>query len=667
MSKKLQKSLQDYLSKIKSTSPNIQFPSKSVSSSKKWILKGCRHPRTLSFAVTPTRNHVHQGTNDDNNDDAATLADVDRFLFENFRSLYIEEDDEVNEKRCLQVRSEEDHEGDHHLVRSSGRCISKRMTVNEKRCLQVRSEEDHEGDHHLVRSSGGFLLHSPRFMDRPSYLFGPNRFFVSTGSSNSLVGKAGSNAGTNTTMSISENMGSTSTSSASTNNATASDDCNSNVGVEGDGVTGRNECIAVLTYSPSPYDDFRRSMQEIVEARLKHHSEIDWDFMEELVFCYLNLNDNKSHKFILSAFVDLVVDLRQKDMKIPVNTRHFKANNVQDHSKSRRTRRHVSSLNLVAALHLRHVSVIPRHHATLISFAKDPEAFFSSAPPSPSSAAVFFIHLYISQIHLRFSQSSCIETDVNMQYVKGIVDLAGVENGAHESGDKPMQTETDSKVEAPKKVKKTNVPVAELVYGAMLPADVQKAVEEFEMTLQDRVMEETKDKKNAIEAYVYDMRNKKEEFAAKLQETEDCLYEDGEDETKGVYVAKLEELNKGILLKSVTKNMLRRGTVLDQLTYCINSYREAAMSTELRKNDEALDRFCRPIMTKAKLVQPATPETPPATPSQGSEAQPQGADGTEANRNMNPCESTAASNGEAPPTSAEPMETDKSETTSSAA
>ncbi|XP_039052707.1 transcription repressor OFP14-like [Hibiscus syriacus] len=374
MSKKLQKSLQDYLSKIKSTSPNIQFPSKSVSSSKKWILKGCRHPRTLSFAVTPTRNHVHQGTNDDNNDDAATLADVDRFLFENFRSLYIEEDDEVNEKRCL----------------------------------QVRSEEDHEGDHHLVRSSGGFLLQSPRFMDRPSYLFGPNRFFVSTGSSNSLVGKAGSNAGTNTTMSISENMGSTSTSSASTNNATASDDCNSNVGVEGDGVTGRNECIAVLTYSPSPYDDFRRSMQEIVEARLKHHSEIDWDFMEELVFCYLNLNDNKSHKFILSAFVDLVVDLRQKDMKIPVNTRHFKANNVQDHSKSRRTRRHVSSLNLVAALHLRHVSVIPRHHATLISFAKDPEAFFSSAPPSPSSAAVFFIHLYISQIHLRFSQSSCI-------------------------------------------------------------------------------------------------------------------------------------------------------------------------------------------------------------------------------------------------------------------
>jgi len=48
-----------------------------------------------------------------------------------------------------------------------------------------------------------------------------------------------------------------------------------------------------------------------------------------------------------------------------------------------------------------------------------------------------------------------------------------------------------------------------LVYGALAAADLQKAVErEYEMSLQDRVMEETKEKKNAVEAYVYDMRNK---------------------------------------------------------------------------------------------------------------------------------------------------------------
>ncbi|PWA92492.1 heat shock 70 kDa protein 14 [Artemisia annua] len=78
-----------------------------------------------------------------------------------------------------------------------------------------------------------------------------------------------------------------------------------------------------------------------------------------------------------------------------------------------------------------------------------------------------------------------------------------------------------------KKVKKSNVPVSKLVYGAMLHVDVQKAVEkEFEMSLQCRILEESKDKKYVGEAYVYDMRNsfltdpKRGVFFAKLQKTE---------------------------------------------------------------------------------------------------------------------------------------------------
>lgn len=38
--------------------------------------------------------------------------------------------------------------------------------------------------------------------------------------------------------------------------------------------------------------------------------------------------------------------------------------------------------------------------------------------------------------------------------------------------------------------------------------------------------------------------SERDELSAKLQEVEDWLYEDGEDETKGVYIAKLEELKK---------------------------------------------------------------------------------------------------------------------------
>ncbi|KAL3631864.1 hypothetical protein CASFOL_024848 [Castilleja foliolosa] len=306
------------------------------------------------------------------------------------------------------------------------------------------------------------------------------------------------------------------------------------------------------------------------------------------------------------------------------------------------------------------------------------------------------------------------ETDVNMQDAK--TDAPGAENGVPGSGDKTAPMETDAKIEASKKkVKKTNVPVSEIIYGGMAAADVQKAVEkEFEMALQDRVMEETKDKKNAVEAYVYDMRNKlhdkyqefvveaeRDAFISRLQEVEDWLYEDGEDETKGVYVAKLDELKKqGDPIEERYKEHTERGTVVDQLIYCINSYREAAMSSDpkfehidladkqkvlnecveaeawirekkqhqdtlpkyatpvllfadVRKKAETLDRFCRPVMMKPKPAKPATPEAS----SPASESHSQGA----GNASPGPNANTAGSENEVPSANAEPMETDKSE------
>ncbi|XP_058192437.1 heat shock 70 kDa protein 14-like isoform X2 [Rhododendron vialii] len=125
---------------------------------------------------------------------------------------------------------------------------------------------------------------------------------------------------------------------------------------------------------------------------------------------------------------------------------------------------------------------------------------------------------------------------------------------------------------------KTNIPVVEHIYGGMCPADVQKATEEeFEMAFQDRIMEETQNKKNAVEAYVYEMRNKlrgkyqefvtdpeREGLTAKLQEVEDWLYEDGENKTKGVYVAKLEELKKqGDPIEERYKKYIENGNFLE--------------------------------------------------------------------------------------------------------
>ncbi|XP_044966960.1 heat shock 70 kDa protein 15-like [Hordeum vulgare subsp. vulgare] len=258
---------------------------------------------------------------------------------------------------------------------------------------------------------------------------------------------------------------------------------------------------------------------------------------------------------------------------------------------------------------------------------------------------------------------------------------AAAENGARDSEEKTVPMDTDTKVEpSKKKVKKTNVPVAEMVYGAMGTVELEKAVEkEYEMALQDRVMEETKDKKNSVEAYVYDMRNKIHEkyndfvmsediegLMAKLQEVEDWLYEDGEDETKGVYVAKLEELKKlGGPIEMRYKEWTERGPALEQLVYCIRSFREAALSgdqkfdhidisekqkvvnecsdaetwlmekkqqqdalpkhanpvllvSDIKKKAEALDRFCKPIMTKPRPA--PKPQTPPLAETPSPEA-----------------------------------------------
>eukprot|EP00494_Astrolonche_serrata_P010406 UN10470 len=139
-----------------------------------------------------------------------------------------------------------------------------------------------------------------------------------------------------------------------------------------------------------------------------------------------------------------------------------------------------------------------------------------------------------------------------------------------------------------------------------------------------------------------------EGLMAKLQEVEDWLYEDGEDETKGVCVAKLEELKKlGGPIEMRYKEWTERGPALEQLVYCIRSFREAALSgdqkfdhidesekqkvvnecsdaetwltekkqqqdalpkhanpvllvSDIKKKAEALDRFCKPIMTKPR-------------------------------------------------------------------
>ncbi|KAH6820981.1 hypothetical protein C2S53_020033 [Perilla frutescens var. hirtella] len=231
MPKQIQKSLQDCLSKLKIPNKQIQFP-----------LSGCKHVKTTSFATAGDGGKAKE-------DDGVTLSDIDRFLFENFKSLYQEECEEG--------------------------LISRR----------------NDG-----KRTAAFLLESPRLLEPPppENLCRSARFFVESGSSSSRI----------TDEPFSSSSSATASASVASEEAEAATEA-------ADVSLAPEDFIALLTYSPSPYEDFRRSMQEMVEVRLEHNGKVDWQFLEELLFCYLDLNNKKSYRYILRAFVDIIVVLRE--------------------------------------------------------------------------------------------------------------------------------------------------------------------------------------------------------------------------------------------------------------------------------------------------------------------------------------------------------------------
>ncbi|KAG9491926.1 hypothetical protein GDO78_000431 [Eleutherodactylus coqui] len=132
----------------------------------------------------------------------------------------------------------------------------------------------------------------------------------------------------------------------------------------------------------------------------------------------------------------------------------------------------------------------------------------------------------------------------------------------HKMGDtEKVEKKSDKPPEAKKpKIKVTNVEVPiEANFVWQLRKDLLNMYIENEgkMILQDKLEKERNDAKNAVEEYVYEYRDKlygshgkfiSEEnlsrFSELLTETENWLYEDGEDQSREVYIEKLEELKK---------------------------------------------------------------------------------------------------------------------------
>lgn len=191
-----------------------------------------------------------------------------------------------------------------------------------------------------------------------------------------------------------------------------------------------------------------------------------------------------------------------------------------------------------------------------------------------------------------------IKTRLNIHSIMGF-ETAYVEVVDEREEPAPMEVDGAAAENAPPKkkrvVKKVEVP---FVTGttSLDPTIIDKWKElEAQMHASDKLVQDTEDRKNALEEYVYDMRGKvedryasyvkpeeKEKLFAMLQEAEDWLYsEEGEDATKSAYVAKLDGLKAvGDAVVNRYREAEKRPKDIAQLRQTINEYLAQATSTE---------------------------------------------------------------------------------------
>ncbi|KAL1549270.1 transcription repressor OFP15-like [Salvia divinorum] len=80
-----------------------------------------------------------------------------------------------------------------------------------------------------------------------------------------------------------------------------------------------NDGVKIIAIdSNDPFLDFRSSMAEMVEA----HGLNSWDCLEELLTCYLRLNDKANHGYIVGAYVDLLINQASSSEHCSSSTRY---------------------------------------------------------------------------------------------------------------------------------------------------------------------------------------------------------------------------------------------------------------------------------------------------------------------------------------------------------
>ncbi|XP_073476755.1 heat shock 70 kDa protein 4 [Aquarana catesbeiana] len=172
-------------------------------------------------------------------------------------------------------------------------------------------------------------------------------------------------------------------------------------------------------------------------------------------------------------------------------------------------------------------------------------------------------------------------------------------------------TPKDKKMDQPPQAKKAKVKTStiELPIDHYPPWQIGRDTlnlfleNEGKMVMQDKLEKERIDAKNAVEEYVYEMRDKlcgiyekfvneddRNSFILKLEDTENWLYEDGEDQPKQVYIDKLTDLkNLGHPIQARYLEFEERPKAFDELGKQIQLYMKVIHA--FKNKEEAYDHL----------------------------------------------------------------------------
>uniref|UniRef100_A0A8C2G3Z5 Heat shock protein 4a n=1 Tax=Cyprinus carpio TaxID=7962 RepID=A0A8C2G3Z5_CYPCA len=162
------------------------------------------------------------------------------------------------------------------------------------------------------------------------------------------------------------------------------------------------------------------------------------------------------------------------------------------------------------------------------------------------------------------------------------------------------------------KTKTVDLPIENSLHWQLATEALNLFMEnEGKMIMQDKLEKERNDAKNYVEEYVYEMRDKlhgvlenfvsedRDSFSLKLEDTENWLYEEGEDQQKQVYIDKLAELKKlGEPILNRYMEAEERPKALDELGRQIQQYMKVVEAYKAK--DELYDHLDELEMTKVE-------------------------------------------------------------------